>query len=373
MAKDKDYYKILGVEKNASKEEIKKAYKKLAKKHHPDLNKEDKEAEHKFKEVSEAASILGDDDKRKQYDQFGTTYDKFAGHGFDFSDFGFDSGGSNFDLGDLFEGLFSGGFGGFGGRRRSGPRRGSDLRYDMEITLEDAAFGASKEITVPRLEKCAKCDGTGAHSKSDIVECPECEGRGMYRKTQRTPFGMFSTTTTCGKCRGAGKYIKEECEECDGTGVVRKVRSIKINIPAGAEEGTNLRVTGQGEAGEKGSASGDLYVVLHEKEHDEFEREGNDIRIGVPISFSKAAIGGDIEVPTLKGKATLKIPSGTQPGTVFRMKGKGIPSLHGYGTGSELVEVTIRVPTKISKKQKQCLDDFDKESKKKGFFKKVFD
>ena len=226
MTKDKDYYNILGLDKNASKEDIKKAYKKLAKKYHPDLNKDNKESEQKFKDISEAASVLGDDEKRKQYDQLGTDYQQFTGHGFDFGDFGFGDSAS-FDIGDIFDRFFGGsGFGGFSGRRR-GPSRGNDLRYDMEMELEDAAFGAEKEITVPRLEPCTKCDGTGAHSKSDIETCPDCEGNGAVRRTQRTPFGMFSTTQTCRKCRGTGKYIRKECEECDGTGLVKKTRKIK--------------------------------------------------------------------------------------------------------------------------------------------------
>jgi len=376
MPKSKDYYKILGVEKNATKEEIKKAYKKLAKKYHPDVSK-DPDAAEKFKEVSEAASILGDDEKRQQYDQFGTNYEQFTGHGFDFSDFGFDFGGgfeeSVFDFGDVFDRLFGGGYSPFSSRRKRGPRRGADLRYDMEITLEDAAFGAVKHISIPRLSKCKKCDGTGAKSKSDIISCPDCDGAGVMRKTQRTPFGMFATTTTCQRCHGQGKTVKEPCSSCDGTGVVKETRKLEIKIPKGAEEGTNLRLRGEGEAGEKGADTGDLYVVLHVAEHNVFQREGDDIYVKVPVMFTTAALGGEIDVPTLDGKAKLKIPEGTQNNTVFRMKEKGIPYLHGDGIGSELVEVVIDVPKRLSKKQKQLLKDFEKEGKKKGFFKKVFD
>ena len=365
----KDYYKILGVEKNSTKEEIKKAYKKLAKKYHPDLNKE-KDAAEKFKEINEAAAVLADDEKRTQYDQYGTTADQFKGfEGFDFSDFMSDTG-RGFDFDSIFEGFF-GGRSPF--RQRRGPRRGADLRYDLEITLNEAAAGVTKHIVVPRLEQCTKCHGSGAESESDIINCPDCNGSGMQKRTQRTPFGLFSTTTTCGKCRGQGKYIKEECAVCDGTGVVKKTRKLEIKIPAGAEEGTNLRVMKEGEAGEKGAEQGDLYVIIYVKPHDIFERHGDDIYVKVPIPFAVAALGGEIEVPTLDEKAKLKIPTGTQNNTVFRMKGKGIPYLHGHGTGNENVEVIIEVPEKLTKKQKEILKEFEKESKKKkGFFSRIF-
>jgi len=366
----KDYYKILGVEKTATKEEIKKAYKNLAKKYHPDLNKEAGAAE-KFKELNEAAAVLADDEKRKQYDEYGTTAEQFGQgfQGYDFSDF---MSGSNFDFDSIFESFFGGG-NPFGARRRRGPRRGADLRYDMEITLEEAATGATKHIIVPRLESCSKCHGSGAESESDMVNCHDCNGSGTKRQTQRTPFGIFSTTTTCGKCRGQGKYVKKECQICDGTGVIKKTRKLEIKIPAGAEESTNLRVAGEGEAGEKGAPAGDLYIVIHVKQHDAFERHGDDIYAKVPIPFTIAALGGEIEVPTLDGRAKLKIPAGTQNNTIFRMKGKGIPYLHGHGTGNENVEVIIEVPEKLTKKQKELLKEFEKESKdKKGIFNWVF-
>lgn len=368
----KDYYKLLGVEKTATKEEIRKAYKKLAKKYHPDLNK-DSDADEKFKEVNEAAAVLGDDQKRQQYDQFGTTADKFSGgfQGFDFSDFMSDIGGGGFDFDNIFESFFGAPFG--GRRERRGHQRGADLRYDMEISLEDAATGTSKHIILPTLDKCSKCDGSGAESKSDIVDCPQCGGSGTYRRTQRTPFGIFSTTTTCPKCRGQGRYIKNECTVCDGTGVIKKTKKIEIKIPAGSETGTNLRISGGGEAGEKGAESGDLYVIVYVKEHDVFERHGDDIYTKVNLPFTIAALGGEINVPTLKGNAKLKIPAGTQSNTVFRMKGKGIPHLHGSGTGDEDVEAIIAVPKKLTNKQKECLKEFQEESRKKGFFKKVFE
>src|SRR3989344_6101119 len=369
MPQEKDYYKILGVSKSATTEEIKAAYKKLAKQHHPDLNKSHDAAE-KFKEINEAAAVLGDDSKRQQYDQFGSAGPQFQGSGFsgfDFSDFMSESGGFGFDFDSIFENFFGGGQG-----RQRRRQRGSDLRYDLEIELEDAAFGAAKTISVPRMEECEKCDGTGAESKSGIITCDECNGRGASTRTQRTPFGLFSTTATCRKCRGQGKYIKNECHECDGRGVVQKTRKIEVKIPAGAVDGTNLRVQGGGESGERGTSSGDLYIVIHVNRHTTFERHGSDIYIKVQVPFTIAALGGEIEVPTLKGKASLKIPEGTQSNTIFRMKHLGVPDLHSHHVGDENVEVVISVPEKLTKKQKKLLEDFEKESKeKKGLFKGV--
>jgi len=361
----KDYYKILGVDKNATKAEIKRAYKRLAKKYHPDLNEGEESAE-KFKEINEAASILGDDTKKANYDRFGTTEGTAGFEGFDFRDFMSDIGDFGFDFDNIFDTFFGGG-------RKRASTRGSDLVYELEITLEDAYHGAKREITFPRLEKCAKCNGTGAESKTDIERCNECNGSGYARRTQRTPFGIFSTTTTCSKCKGRGEYIKNECSVCDGTGVVKKTRKIEIDIPKGAEGGLKLRISGEGQAGEKGAPPGDLYVVLYQKRHKTFQRDGNDIYLEIPISFAKAALGGTIEVPTIEGKATLKIPPGTQTDTIFRMKSKGIPSLRGYGTGNQNVKVIVDVPKKLSKKQKELLKEFEKESKKKGLFKRVFE
>ena len=342
----KDYYKILGVSKSATKEEIKKAYKKLAKKYHPDLNKEES-SEQKFKEINEAASILADDEKRRQYDQFGTTdfNGNFAG-GFDFD--------------SIFESFFGGGP--FTRRQRTG----DDIRYDLEISLEEAAFGAEKTIIIPRYEKCKECNGTGAKSKQDIINCPECEGTGVSRRTMKTPFGMFTTQTTCRMCRGEGKTIKNYCKKCNGDGKTKVEREIQIKIPKGSETGTNLRIQGQGEVGEAGS--GDLYIILHQIPHEIFERHGDDIYIEIKIPFVTATLSGKIQVPTLKETAELKIPAGTQTNTVFEMKSKGIPHLHGLGTGSQLVKVVVETPTKLSRKQKQLLQEFDKEKNKKGLF-----
>ncbi|MBI2136265.1 molecular chaperone DnaJ [Candidatus Woesearchaeota archaeon] len=374
----KDYYKILGVEKNASKEEIKKAYKRMAKQCHPDLNKHDSKATEKFKEINEAASILGDDQKRQQYDQYGTTAESFGDQGFSNSDFSEFMSGMDFD--DIFDQILGGGnfgFGGRGGRRgtRESSSRGSDLRYDLEITLEDAAHGTTKTLSIPKLETCEECDGSGAKSSSDVEKCSVCNGSGAERHTRRTAFGLFQSTTTCSRCRGQGEVIKHPCSECSGTGRVENTRKLEVKIPAGVDTGTNLRVSHEGEAGLRGGGKGDLYVVIHVKDHDLFKREGNDLYVDAPIPFTVAALGGEIEVPTLDGKATLKIPSGTQPGTIFRMKGKGIPALQGYGTGNENVHVTVEVPDKLSSKQKELLEELNKtfSEKKGGFFRRIFE
>ena len=363
---EKDYYKILGVEKGATKEDIKAAYKKLAKQYHPDLNKSAGSTE-KFKEINEAAAVLSDDQKRAQYDKFGTSGEQFQSSGFsgfDFSDIMSDIGGFGFDFDSIFDNFLGG-----GGRARK-RQRGSDLRYDLEIDLEDAAFGTKKSLSIPRMEECSKCKGTGAESQSDIVNCDECNGKGTTTRTQRTPFGLFSTTGACRKCKGQGKYIRSKCHQCDGRGVVRKTRTIEINIPAGATDGTNLRVSGEGEAGERGTSSGDLYVVIHVRAHKIFERHENDVYIKIHVPFTTAALGGEAEVPTLKGKASLKIPQGTQSNTILRMRGLGIPDLHSNHVGDENVEVVISVPEKLTKKQKQLLEEFEKENpeKKKGFW-----
>lgn len=370
----KDYYKILGVGKDASKEDIKKAYKRLAKKYHPDLNKEDSSSE-KFKEINEAAAVLGDDQKRQQYDQFGTA--DFAGFqggagGFDFSDFMRGTEGFGFDFDSIFDSFFGGGgtFFGGGGRRR-GTRRGSDLVYEIDIMLEEAASGAEKNITIPKMERCDECNGKGAKSSSDVIACDECEGTGTARHTRRTPFGIFSTVTTCGKCHGEGAVIRNPCRQCHGTGVVERTKRIKVEIPAGVDSGTRLRISGEGEAGQKGGPSGDLFVSINVLDHKLFERHGNDVHIEIPISFSTACLGGEIQVPTLSGKAKMKIPPGTQSNTTFRLKGEGIPSLRGYGKGDEKVTVIVDVPKKLTKRQREILGEFEEEENKSG--RSIFD
>ncbi|HLD87379.1 MAG TPA: molecular chaperone DnaJ [Candidatus Nanoarchaeia archaeon] len=369
----KDYYKTLGVPKGASTDEIKKAYKSLAKKYHPDINK-DPSASDKFKEINEAAAVLGDEKKRGQYDLHGTADAQQQGQGFsgfDFSDFMNQSQGFGFNFDEIFDTFFGGA--GFGRSRRRQQRQGYDLRYDIEITLEEAALGISKEISIPRLEQCESCEGSGAATPSSIETCPQCNGKGMTAQTQRTPFGIFQTQSACRKCAGEGRVITEECESCDGTGVVKKTRKIEVKIPKGAENGTNLRVRGGGEAGERGVPAGDLYIVVHVKKHKVFEREGDDLHLKVPLPFSIAALGGKIDIPTLDGKAELEVPAGSQSNTVFRLKGKGIPHLDGEGKGDLYAEAIISVPQKLSKRQRELLREFETESDKKGFFKEIFD
>ncbi|MBR9676392.1 molecular chaperone DnaJ [Candidatus Woesearchaeota archaeon] len=374
----KDFYELLGVKKDASKEEIKKAYKKLAKKYHPDLNKEDPGSSDKFKEINEAASVLGDDKKRAQYDRFGTAGDAFQGGfggagGFDFSDFA-TGGGGGFDFGDIFDTFFGSGGSRSRRTRKSGPIHGDDLQYNMEITLDDAYNGAEKEIRYNHLETCDKCDGFGAENKDDIVTCSQCQGSESVTYAQRTPFGIFQTTRTCPVCKGEGKTIKKLCSKCHGDGRVEGYKKIKVKIPAGIENTQSLRVSKEGEAGLRGGIPGDLYVVVHIKPHKVFERHGSDLYVEIPISITQASLGADIEVPTMNGKTTLRIPSGTQSETVFRIKEKGFKTLHHRGSrGNELVRVKVEVPSKLSSKQKSLLEEFEKleGNPQKNFFDKI--
>ena len=366
----KDYYKILGVEKNASKEEIKKAYKRLAKKYHPDLNKESG-SEEKFKEINEAASVLGDDEKRKQYDTYGSDAFKYAGaggpgagfggfdfSGFDFSDFGFD----RFDFDSIFDTFFSGGFGraGRGGFRRARTSSGRDLAYELSISLEEAAKGVNKKIKVTKNYVCEECEGKGG---SGATTCPDCNGSGMHRETRRTAFGLFQSSTTCRTCNGTGEVFRQACKECEGAGRVRKTKTIEVDIPAGIMDGAKLRVAGEGEAGYRGANPGDLYLLIHVEPHDLFERHGDDLLSEQDITFFQAAMGDKIKVPTLDGEATLKIPAGTQPGTVLKMGGKGVKHLHGFGRGDQLVKINIEIPKHLSRKQEKLLREFEKSLK----------
>jgi molecular chaperone DnaJ len=361
----KDYYEILGLKKGASKDEIKKAYRNLALKYHPDRVPADqkKEAEEKFKEISESYAVLFDDQKRAQYDQFGhagidsrySYEDIFRGADFSgiFEDLGF--GGSIFE--DFFESFNI--FGGGGSRRRRGPRRGSDLQYDLEITFEEAAFGVEKTIVVPRHETCKDCRGTGAAKGSSTVKCSKCNGTGQIR-TQHS-FG-FIIAQTCDKCRGAGEVIKTPCSKCRGSGRVAVERKIQVKIPAGVETGSRLRVSGEGEAGLKGGPRGDLYVAIYVRPHEIFSREDNHITCEVPISFVLAALGGEVNVPTLTGKVKMKIPVGTQSGKIFRLRGKGIKDLYGRGQGDQLVRIIVETPTHLNSTQKKALEEFAKVS-----------
>ncbi len=370
MAENKDYYKILGVDKNATKEDIKNAYKTLAKKYHPDLNKDDPKAEEKFKEINEAAAVLSDEKKKEKYDKYGASDESFGPGGFDFHDFEQNFRGQDVDFDDIFEQFFGGGFN-FGGGRRRGPARGQNLHYETELSLEEAATGVEREVKIPKLETCSECKGRGAVKDSDIETCAECRGRGVVQMQQRTPFGIFQSTQPCRNCQGLGKVIANPCPKCEGEGRIDVFKKLKIKIPKGVEEGTQVRLTGEGEAGEKGGPSGDLFIHIHLKPHKIFEREGDDLNIEIPIQFTQAALGADVEVPTLFGKATLHIPSGTQPDTTFRMKDKGIPHLHGSGSGNQNVKVRIEVPTKLSGKQKDILKEYEKTLEKTNIFDKI--
>lgn len=363
----RDCYEVLGVSRSASETEIKQAYRKLARQYHPDVNPGNKEAEEKFKEATEAYDVLGDPEKKARYDQFGHAGvdPNQAGGGFGGADFG---GG----FGDIFDMFFGG-----GGQRRNGPQRGADLRYDMSLTFEEAVFGVEKEILIPRNETCPDCQGSGAAPGTHPTSCPHCHGTGQIKVTQRTPFGSIQTARTCPNCQGEGKTIASPCPTCSGHGKIRKTKTIKINVPAGSEDGLNLRLSGDGEGGTKGGPSGDLYVVLHVKPHKFYERDGNDIYCEIPITFVQAALGAEIEVPTLDGKVKMKIPEGTQTATIFRLKGHGVPYRRGSGRGDQHVRVVVATPTKLTDKQKQLLREFGEATSeqqqmgKKSFFDKV--
>ncbi|MBB2480081.1 molecular chaperone DnaJ [Bacillus sp. APMAM] len=346
----RDYYEVLGLEKNASKDEIKKAYRKLSKQYHPDINKAPDAAD-KFKEVKEAYEVLSDDNKRAHYDQFGHT-DPNQGFG------GF-GGASDFGGFGGFEDIFSTFFGG-GGRRRdpNAPRQGADLQYTMTLSFEDAVFGKETEIEIPREEECDTCHGSGAKPGTKPETCPHCHGSGQLNTEQNTPFGKIVNRRVCNYCNGTGQLIKDKCRTCGGSGKVKKRRKINVKIPAGIDDGQQLRVSGQGELGINGGPSGDLYVVFHVRDHEFFERDGDDIYCEVPITFTQAALGDEIEVPTLHGKVKLKVPAGTQTGTKFRLRGKGVPNVRGYGVGDQNIHVKVVTPTKLTDKQKQLLREF---------------
>lgn len=372
----KDYYNILGVSRDASEDDIKAAYKRLAKKYHPDVSKEPG-AEEKFKEILEAYNVLSDRQRRQNYDAFGDAAERFAGfRGFE----GFGTG-MEFDFEDLFNG-FSG-FGSFGGlgdlfrefSRRRGPQRGANIRYDLNLSFEEAVFGTKKEIEVERFEKCNVCNGSGTKKGTGRVKCDVCNGRGMETKTRKTIFGIFSTSTTCRKCNGSGEVIKEKCQKCNGAGRMRVRRKIKVKIPAGVNTGNHLRLHGEGGAGEEGAEPGDLFVVIFVEPHEIFKRDGKDIFAEIPLSFSEAALGAEVEVPTLKGSAKLKIPRGTQTNTVFRLKGKGVTELGSSAVGDEYIKVIVKTPDKLSRKQKELFEALAKEEglkrERKGFFDRI--
>lgn len=341
----RDYYEVLGVGRQASEEEIKKAYRKLARQYHPDVNKEP-DAEAKFKEVKEAYEVLGDSQKRAAYDQFGHAGTSGEGMGgFGGGGFG-DMGG----FGDIFDMFFGTG----GGRRNpNAPKRGADLQYDLTISFKDAVFGLETDINIPRTEQCDVCSGSGAKPGTRPETCATCRGTGQQETVQETVFGRFVNRRVCSACGGKGQTIREKCSTCHGSGKVRKQRKIHIKIPAGVDEGAQLRVSGEGEAGTNGGPPGDLYVVLHVESHPFFEREGEDLYCEVPITFAQAALGDEIEVPTLTEKVRLKIPPGTQTHTYFRLKGKGVPRLRGYGVGDQHVKVVVVTPTNLTDEQRR--------------------
>jgi molecular chaperone DnaJ len=355
----RDYYEVLGVERTSSNEEIKKSYRKLAVKFHPDKNPGDKTAEEKFKEIGEAYEVLSEPQKRAAYDQYGHSAFDPRSRGF-----GGRSGAGGFhDPFEVFREVFGASTGGsifdelFGGGSRadpSGPQRGSDLRYDMEITFEEAAMGTEKEVTLTKLEKCDHCHGSGAEAGSTRKVCPTCGGRGQVMMSR----GIFSIAQTCQRCNGTGQILEKPCKVCGGDGRREKQSKVKLKIPAGVDTGARLRSVGSGEAGLRGGPSGDLYVVLHVKPHEIFHREGDDLICEVPIQFVQATLGSEIEVPTLMGKAQIRIPAGTQPNTVFRLKGKGVKSLQGHGHGDLHVRVTVEVPTALNAAQKAKLQEF---------------
>lgn len=357
MAK-RDYYEVLGVSKDATEADIKKAYRKVAKECHPDLNPDDKEAEQRFKESSEAYEVLSNPEKRAQYDQFGHEgMGQGAAGGGGFGGFG---GGAGF--GDIFEDIFDM-FGGSGGSgRRQGPSKGADLRYNMNITFEEAAFGVEKEIRVERTEDCSKCEGTGAKPGTDKKTCEKCGGAGQVRFTQNTPFGQIMRTATCDECGGTGEKIESPCDRCSGTGKERRTKTLNIKIPAGVDTGSVISLKGEGEPGEKGGPRGDLYIYIQVEPHNIFEREGTNLYCEIPISFSQAALGADLRVPSLEGKLKYTIEPGTQTGTTFRLKGKGVPNVRNGKKGDLYVRVKVEVPKKLSDKQRELIEQLAHES-----------
>jgi molecular chaperone DnaJ len=351
---NKNYYKIIGVSKNASEEEIKKSYRRIAMQYHPDRNPGNKEAEEKFKTASEAYEVLRDPEKREIYDRYGleglkgTGFTGFRGFEDIFSAFG-----------DIFEDFF-----GFGTtpKRRSRVRPGADLRYDFTISFYDAAFGKETEIEIPKNILCENCDGTGAKPGTYPANCPNCKGTGQITRSQ----GFFTISTTCGQCRGEGKFITHPCNECRGLGRVRRNKKIYIKIPPGVDTGSKLRIRGEGEEGEAGGPVGDLFVFLYIEPHDFFSRDGDDIVCQIPISFPQAALGSEIEVPTLNGKRNLAIHKGTEGGEIFKIKGEGFPKIRGYGRGDQLVQIIVKTPKNLTKRQEEILKEFEELSKKKG-------
>lgn len=356
MAK-RDYYEVLGVSRDATEAELKKAYRKLAMKYHPDKNQGDASAEARFKEIGEAYAVLTDPKKRQAYDSFGHAGVEAGGEGF--GPGGFGAGGFG-GMGDIFTDIFEDFFGGAagGGRTRTRATRGADLRYDLEIGFEQSFFGDEVDLKVPRYEQCSSCRGSGAKPGTGLKTCATCHGQGQVRFQQ----GFFTVARTCTDCQGTGQIVAEPCPECHGAGKVHTHKTLHVKIPAGVETGNRLRLSGEGEAGERGGPPGDLYVVIGVRPHRTFTREGDNVHLELPIAFTQAALGAQVEVPTMTEHVLLKIPPGTQTGRKFRLKGKGFPSLSGRGPGDQIVTVAVRVPTKLNPRQQELLEAFAKES-----------
>ena len=371
----RDYYEVLGVSKDASDDEIKKAYRQLAKKYHPDMNPGDKEAEEKFKEVNQAYAVLSDPDKKSKYDRFGPEAAEGGASGFDgFGGFGF--GGDGFDISDIFEGFFGGG----GSRaRRNGPARGDDLLQRISITFEEAAFGCKKDVKYSRIEKCSECGGTGCASGTSPKTCTKCGGTGQIKVQQRTPLGVFQTMKTCDMCGGTGHTIENPCKSCRGTGISSATKTLEVSIPAGIDDGQRITLRGMGNSGKNGGPSGDLYIAVQVQKHKVFTRDGFNIYCEVPITFPEAALGAEIRIPTLEGEPiAYNIPEGTQTGTTFTLKSKGIPYIGGKGRGDLIFKVIVEVPKGMNETQKEALRKFadacgkSNYAKKEKFFDKIF-
>ena len=369
MADKRDFYEVLGVSKGASADEIKKAYRKEAKKYHPDLHPGDKEAEAKFKEINEAYEVLSDSDKKARYDQFGHAgVDPNYGAGG--AGGGNPYGGGFGDFGDIFSDIFGGGFGFGGGTRRNGPVRGADIRKVVEITFEEAAFGCKRKIQLDKMEECPTCHGSGARAGTSAQTCQRCGGSGQVTTQTRTPLGYMRNVTVCPECHGEGKIIKDPCNACRGTGKIRRQKTLEVDIPQGIDDGQTIQIRGAGEAGDRGGQSGDLLVTVRIKKHNIFTRDGFDVYITIPITFAQAALGSQIKVPTISGVVEYDIPPETQTGSIFRLRSKGIPSLRGKGRGDQYVTVEVETPKNLTSRQKELLREFDGTVEEKNYKKR---
>lgn len=366
MADKRDYYEVLGIQKGASEDEIKKAYRGMAKKYHPDLHPGDKEAEAHFKEVNEAYEVLSDSEKRARYDQFG-----HAGVDPNFGGGGGSPFSGGFDFTDIFDSFFGGGFGGTGRRvNPNAPRRGSDVEANLVISFEEAAKGCKKTLSYQQIEDCADCHGTGAAAGTSPKTCANCNGTGQVRISQRTPFGVVQSTQTCDRCHGTGRIIETPCKSCDGKGKVRRKKTIEVTVPAGIDDEQILNVSEKGNAGANGGPMGDLHVYISVRPHPVFERRGNDVWCDMPITFTQAALGADVEVPTLDGKVSYHVHEGAQPGDVFRLKGKGIQGLSSRTRGDQYVKITVEIPKNLTEKQKELLRQLDADTSEKNYQKR---